>query len=256
MPFWRGFGARGLAVALLVLPLGLAQDAPDAGAPDAHRDREVLIPPAPPAPPLPVPVKQPSHKRVLWIIPNYRTYPTLVEYKPITNRQKLKIAVDDSFDRGTVVMALLFGAEGQITHATPDFGQGVAGYARYAVTSYDDLVIGDFMTESVLPTVLHQDPRYFRKGGGSGISRLGYAVGQIFWTHRDSGGSQFNFSELGGNAAAVALTNVYYPGPHTVATNLSKFGLQVGVDAVGNILKEFWPDLEGKLSRKAHAEAP
>jgi hypothetical protein len=132
----------------------------------------------------------------------------------------------------------------------------VAGYARYAATSYADLVIGDFMTEALFPTMLHQDPRYFRKATGSAVSRLGYAVGQIFWTHRDRGGSQFNFSELGGNAAAVALTNIYYPGPHTAPTNLSKFGLQVGVDAVGNILKEFWPDLQGKFSRKAHAAAP
>jgi hypothetical protein len=197
----------------------------------------------------------PAHKRILWIIPNYRTYPSLQEYKPLRPKQKFRIAEQDSFDRGTVALAALFAGEGQITNGTPEFGQGVAGYARYFATSYADLVIGDFMTEAIYPTLLHQDPRYFRRGTGSGVSRLGYAVGQIFWTHRDSGGYRVNFSELGGNATAVALSNAYYPGSHSAATAVSKFGLQVGVDMMSNILKEFWPDLDRKFSRKHHAEA-
>jgi hypothetical protein len=195
-------------------------------------------------------------KRIFWIIPNYRTYPTLAEYKPITPKQKFRIAVQDSFDRGTVALAAAFAGEGQITHATPEFGQGVAGYARYFATSYADLVIGDFLTEAVYPTVLHQDPRYFRRGTGSGLSRLGYAVGQIFWTHRDAGGFQFNYSEIGGNATAVALSNAYYPGSHDVSTAASKFGLQIGVDMASNILKEFWPDLNRKFAHKHAAPAP
>src|SRR5579864_6420371 len=104
MPLWPGFGARGLALALLALPLALAQEAPPPPTATGERDRLVEIPPPPPASPLPVPVKQPGHKRILWIIPNYRTYPTLTEYRPITKREKFKIAVDDSFDRGTFVM--------------------------------------------------------------------------------------------------------------------------------------------------------
>ena len=194
------------------------------------------------------------NKRILWIIPNYRTYPILTEYKPVHTRQKFRIAVEDSFDRGTVVLAALFAGEGQITNATPEFGQGVAGYSRYFATSYADLVIGNFMTEAIYPSLFHQDPRYFRRGTGSGISRLGYALGQIFWTHRDAGGFQVNFSELGGNATAVALSNVYYPGSHDASAAASKFGLQVGVDMVSNIFKEFWPDLDKKFSRKRHAQ--
>jgi hypothetical protein len=98
--------------------------------------------------------------------------------------------------------------------------------------------------------LLHQDPRYFRRGAGSGWSRLGYAMGQIFWTHKDSGGTQFNFSEIGGNATAVALSNLYYPDGRTAGQNLSRFGVQIADDMAGNILKEFWPDLRRKFSRK------
>ncbi len=111
---------------------------------------------------------EPNDKRLFGIIPNYRTFPTLTNYKPITPKEKFKIARDDSFDRGTVVLAAAFAGEGQLTNSSPSFGQGVKGYSRYLGTAYVDLVIGDFMTEAVYPTILHQDPRYFRRGTGSG----------------------------------------------------------------------------------------
>jgi hypothetical protein len=193
-------------------------------------------------------------KRILWIIPNYRTSPTLKDYTPLTTRQKFGIAAKDSFDRGTFVLAALFAGEAQFTGATPSFGHGIGAYARYAATSYSDLVIGNFMTEAAYPTVLRQDPRYFRRGTGSGWSRLGYAVGQIFWTHTDAGGTQFNFSEIVGNSTAVAIGNAYYPDNRNVSSNLSKFGLQIGVDATANILKEFWPDLERAFSHRERDE--
>ena len=189
-------------------------------------------------------------KRILGIVPNYRTSPSLQNYEPLTTREKFKIATQDSFDRGTVALALLFGGEGQLTNANRSFGQGAAGFARYFGASYGDFVIGDYMTEGVFPTLLHQDPRYFRRGTGSGWSRLGYAMGQIFWTHRDSGGMQFNYSEIIGNSTAVAISNAYYVNNRTASDATSKLGMQLGVDMAANVLKEFWPDLERKLRRK------
>jgi len=189
-------------------------------------------------------------KRILWVIPNFRTSPTLEEYKPLTPKEKFRIASLDSFDRGTVALAAAFAGEGQLNNSTRAFGQGVAGYARYFGTSYADFVIGDYMTEAIYPMLLHQDPRYFRRGVGSGWSRLGYAVGQIFWTHKDSGGTQFNFSEVAGNSTAVAISMAYYPDGRTAANAVQGLGTQLAVDTASNILKEFWPDLERKLSRK------
>jgi len=191
----------------------------------------------------------PSDKRVLWIIPNYRTSALPNPYKAITPKQKFDIAYHDTFDRGTVVLAALFAGEGQMERSNPSFGNGVVGYGKYFGTAYADLAIGDFMTEGIFPTILHQDPRYFRRGSGGGLARLGYAVGQIFWTHTDSGGTQFNYSELGGNATAVAISTAYYPNGRDVGSAVTKFGTQIGVDMASNILKEFWPDIHKKLSR-------
>lgn len=194
-------------------------------------------------------------KRILGIIPNFRTSPSLDNYKPLTTSEKFAIASQDALDRGTIVLGAIFGAEGQLTNANRSFGQGVAGYGRYFGSAYGDLVIGDYMTEAVFPTLLHQDPRYFRRGTGSGWSRLGYAVGRIFWTQRDSGGTQCNYSELIGNSAAVAISNAYYSNNRTAADEISKLGMQLGVDMAANILKEFWPDLERKFKRRNHVSS-
>jgi len=189
-------------------------------------------------------------KRIFGFIPNYRTSPSLVNYEPLSTAQKFKLATQDSFDRGTFILAGAFAGEAQLTNADRSFGQGAAGYGRYYGTSLADWVIGDYMTEAVFPTMLHQDPRYFRRGTGSKWSRLGYAIGQIFWTHTDSGGTQFNYSEILGNSTAVAISNAYYPDNRTVSNAVSKLGTQIGVDMASNILKEFSPDIYRKFSRK------
>jgi len=173
-------------------------------------------------------------------------------YKPLTPQEKFKIATQDSFDRGTVALAVLFAGEGQLANSTPSFGQGVTGYARYLGTSYADFVIGAMMTEAFYPVMLHQDPRYFRRGTGTVWSRLGSAVGQIFWTRTDSSHMQFNFSEIVGNSTAVAISTAYYPNNRTAGDAVSKLGVQLGVDMAANILKEFWPDINRKFSRKNH----
>jgi len=198
---------------------------------------------APPTPPA-------KEKRLFGIIPNNRTSPSLVHYEPLSAAEKFKLASDDAFDRGTFVLAAAFAAKGQISNSNPSFGQGVKGYAHYFVTSYADWAIGDYMTEAVLPVLTHEDPRYFRKGQGSGFKRLTYAMGQIFWTHTDSGGHMFNFPEIGGNAAAVAISQAYYPEDRQASSAVAKLGIQVGVDMASNIMKEFYPDLRRALSKK------
>jgi len=191
---------------------------------------------------------QPEDKRIFWIIPNYRTSPSLNPYKPLSSKEKFKIGTEDSFDRGTAALAVLFAGESLLTNGNPTFGQGVQGYAHYLGTSYADFVIGDMMTEAIYPAVLHQDPRYFRRGTGSVWSRVRSATGQIFWTHTDSDHARFNFSEIVGNSTAVAISTAYYPDNRTASHAVSKLGVQLGVDVAANLLKEFWPDINRKFS--------
>jgi hypothetical protein len=196
--------------------------------------------------------QEPEAKRILGIVPNYRTSPSIQDSEPLTIGEKFNVASEDSFDRGTVTLAAIFAGQSQLTNANRSFGQGGAGYGRYFGTAYGDFVIGNYMTEAVFPTLLHQDPRYFRRGTGSGWSRLGYAMKQIFWTHRDSGGTQFNYSEIVGNSVAVAISNAYYADNRNARDAVSKLGMQIGVDMAANILREFWPEVERKLPWRQH----
>jgi len=192
----------------------------------------------------------PEDKRLFGIVPNYRTSPSLKPYRPLSAGQKFKLATEDSFDRGTFLLAAAFAGESQLTNANPSFGQGVKGYAHYFVSSYADWAVGDYMTEAVFPVMLHQDPRYFRKGSGGSFSRLTYAISQIFWTHTDSGGHMFNFSEIGGNAAAAAISQAYYPDNRGAGAAASKLAIQIGVDMASNVVKEFYPEVRRLLSKK------
>ena len=196
-----------------------------------------------------------SDKHILGIIPNFRTSPLLNPYKPIPASEKFKIARQDSFDRGTLLLAAAFAGENQLNNDNRAFGQGVQGYAQYFGASYANFVIGNYMTEGIFPVMLHQDPRYFRRGKGSALARLGYSMGQIFWTHQDSGRTNVNFSEVLGNSTAVAISEIYYKDNRTARDAASSLGLQIGVDMAANILKEFWPDFDRRFRRRHSDEA-
>jgi hypothetical protein len=188
-------------------------------------------------------------KHVFGIIPNFRTSPALANYEPISPREKFRIAAEDSFDRGTIALPAVFAGVSQFDNSNRSFGQGVQGYSKYFGAAYADFVIGNYMTEGIFPVILHQDPRYFRRGQGSVLTRLGYSMGQIFWTHHDSGRMEFNYSEVFGNSTAVAISNIYYKDERTAHDAVSSLAVQLGVDMAANVLKEFWPDLERKFRR-------
>lgn len=183
--------------------------------------------------------KEPKH--VLWIIPNSRTSPTLDDYKPISDRAKLEIAKEDTFDRGTVALAATFAGVNQLENSDRTFGEGARAYGRYFAASFTDLALGNYMTEGVFPIILHQDPRYFRKGSGSVFARFGYAASQVLVTHGDSGKTQINYSEILGNSTAVAISQAYYPGTRSASDAAVSLVMQIGVDAFANVMKEFWP---------------
>ncbi len=198
----------------------------------------------------------PGPRRIAGLIPNFKTEPVPMQYRPLTARAKFRIAADDAFDRGTIALAAIFAVQGELASSNRSFGQGVGGYAHYLGTSYADFMIGNLLTEGVFPAVLRQDPRYFRKGSGGGWARLGHAAKQIVWTEHDSGKGEFNYSEFGGNSAAVAISMAYYPDNRRASDASSSLGLQVGLDMASNVLKEFWPDIEKKFAHKRGHERP
>lgn len=189
-------------------------------------------------------------KRIFGVLPNNRTTENSVPFHSITATQKLTIAFKDSFDWPVYPTAGLFASLYQLEDQNPSFGQGMKGYARRFASAYGDQTIGNVMTEGLIPSALHEDPRYFRLAEGSRKGRAWYAVTRIFVTRTDSGGKRFNTSEWGGNASAVAISNLYYPDTRNVSDNVQKLLIACATDAFSNVLKEFWPDVKSHFKKK------
>jgi hypothetical protein len=197
-------------------------------------------------------------KRVFGVFPNYRTTDGSVPFQTITSKQKLTIGLKDSFDWPVYLTGGAFALLYQIENQNPSFGQGMKGYARRYGTALADQVIGNMMTESFMPILLHQDPRYFRIGKrrSGKLYRAAYAASRIFISRTDSGGQQFNYSEWLGNAAAVAISNAYYPDTRTVGDNIERLGIACATDAFSQEMKEFWPDVKHFLFHRHDPDPP
>jgi hypothetical protein len=221
-------------------------NAPDP-APDPTTTQSSQTQPAPLQPGQTEQGPPPPDKRIFGVLPNYRTANATAVYMPITPKQKLTIASKDSFDYPLIGLAAVLAAEQQLANTNPSFGQGMAGYGRRVGVEYADQAIGNMMTEGFFPILLHEDPRYFRRGYGSVWSRTFYAATRVFVTRTDSGGTRFNFSEILGNAAGTAISNAYTPDQRDVGDNLQTWWTQIGIDSASQVLKEFWPDIKHKL---------
>jgi len=69
---------------------------------------------------------QVESRRLHGLIPNYRTSPSPQNYEPLTSCEKFKIASEDAFDRDTIGLAAVFGA--QLAKTNRSFGQVGAGF--------------------------------------------------------------------------------------------------------------------------------
>lgn len=194
-------------------------------------------------------------KRAYGVLPNNRTTEASNPFKALTAKQKLTIAAKDSFDGAVYPTAAIFSVVYQAEGSNPSFGQGMKGYSQRVGTAFGDQMIGNMMTEGFMPALWHEDPRYFRLGEGSKKHRVWYAATRIFVTPTDKNHMTFNFAEWSGNAAAVAISNAYYPDGRTAVDNVQRLLIQCGTDALSNTLKEFWPDVKRHFSRKKDTPA-
>ncbi|HEX6803762.1 MAG TPA: hypothetical protein VF133_08800 [Terriglobales bacterium] len=129
-----------------------------------------------------------------------------------------------------------------------NYGQGTVGYARRYGAAFTDEVSSGFFTNFFYPTLLKEDPRYFRRGYGSFQHRLGYALAQEFTSHTDHGGKTFNFSNALGALSAGALSNAYYPpADRGFSLTMSQAAISLSYGSVGTVVAEFYPDISRRL---------
>jgi hypothetical protein len=186
--------------------------------------------------------KQP--KRILGIIPNYRAVSANTYLPPLSFKKKFWLATQDTFDYSNFLVVGGLAGISMAQKSEPSFGQGGTGYGRYYWHGFADGGIENYMTEAIVPTLTKEDPRYYTMGKGGFVKRTGYAVSRLFITRTDAGKKTFNISEIAGAGAAAGIANTYYHDQSNPwVKTYQRWGTQVGLDGVFNVLKEFWPDI-------------
>lgn len=191
-------------------------------------------------------------KRLFGIIPNHRAEQESADYKPLKTWEKFKIAERDTFDWPNYFLTAGFAFQTQIAeHGW--HGRAVGrNFGEYYARSLADQAIGNFIVEAALPSLFHEDPRFFRSGVGPVWKRAFKASRQVLVTRGENGKSRFNFSEVVGNSAVVAITSLYYPDSRRFGPGLQRVGLQIGNDVFSNLMTEFWPDVKRHMQPLLH----
>jgi len=189
--------------------------------------------------------------RILWVVPNFAAVSANTQLPPLTVRGKFKLGTEDSVDYSAFVWAGIVAGQSMALKSYPELGTGAAGYGRYYWRAFADQVSGTFFTEAIVPSVTHEDPRYYTLGHGGFFHRTAYALSRVVITKTDSGGKSFNYSEVVGNALEAGLSNAYYPAEERgFRKTAENWGTQLEAAALNNIAKEFWPDIRRHLLRQ------
>jgi hypothetical protein len=196
-------------------------------------------------------IKEQEQQRVLGIMPAFNT-----SYRSdavsLTAKEKISVAFRTAIDPYIFATALIVAGYGEVADSDSGFPWGAKGYGERAGAKYLDAFDGTMIGNGFLPALLRQDPRYFRLGHGTKRHRLLYSLATSFICKHDNTGKwEPNYSNVLGNIASGAVSNLYYPSAGSGFVQTIDNGMIVtGEGTVGAVLQEFWPDISRKLFHK------
>ena len=200
-------------------------------------------------------LKEEERQRILGVMPNFNTS-MINDAEPLDSGQKLDLAAKGLFDPFTFAATGLDAGLSQIENNFPAYRQGGVGYSKRFGASYADNLTSTMIGNALIPVLLKQDPRYFRKGTGSFASRLWYALLSAVECKDDNGKWVPNYSNVLGNIAAGGISNLYYPATDRgVALTFQRATTITVEGAIGSAFFEFWPDISRKIFPKHSAES-
>jgi hypothetical protein len=201
-------------------------------------------------------LKAEEKQRLLGVVPQFNVVEN-GQALPLTAGQKWHLALKSAIDPFYIGEAFLAGGYSEVADTNNGYGWGPAGYFKRVGSTYADNVDGAIIGNALLPAILHQDPRYFRKGTGTIKSRFIYAALSTIICRGDNGKNQFNVSNVAGNFIAGAISNAYYPANQRGLGLTFENGAEVtAFGAVGGQLLEFGPDLVQHFFHKQPKPTP
>jgi hypothetical protein len=205
-------------------------------------------PPAPTKPGEDPLAKGRQTKRILFVVPNFRAVSADQHLPPQTVKEKFKTAMLDSLDYSSFIFVAGQAGVAQWTNSYPEFGQGAKGYGRYYWHTLADAINENTWVEFIIPSILHQDTRYYTLGKGPFGKRVAYAFTRVVITRTDSGHRAINYSEILGAGAFSGVANLYYPsGERTFTKTYQRWITNLVIDGGVFVFKEVWPDINNAI---------
>jgi hypothetical protein len=166
------------------------------------------------------------------------------ERRPLTSKQKLQLAVDETIAPSRFMGSAFTAGIGQARDSLHDYGQGWEGYGKRFGSSVASNASSHLFGTALIPSLTHEDPRYFVKLFGSPKSRILYAMSRVVVTRTDDGRPTFNWSNVMGGLMAESLATSYLPENERTAPKVfTRFGVRIGFGALDNVVKEHWPNI-------------
>lgn len=196
-------------------------------------------------------IKEQQKQRVLGIVPNFNTS-YVYGAASLTAGQKFRLAFRSQIDPVSFAVAGFVAGIGQAEGSHYGYGGGWGGYAKRYGQTYTDNFDGQMIGNAILPSLLHQDPRYFRLGRGPAKRRLLYALGtNVIARHDITGKWEPNYSNVLGNFASGGISNLYLPKNERGFGSTMTGGLTVLLEGgLGSLFQEFWPDISRRFLHK------
>jgi hypothetical protein len=189
-------------------------------------------------------VRQQEQQRIMTVVPNFNTVISGQGVR-LSKGQKTELAIHATLDPFNVVGAFFFGGVSELNGSHRGYGWGPGGYVKRVAANYADTVDATMLAGAFYPIILHQDPRFFRKGQGTVKARIGHALLGAVICRGDNGKSQPNFSNVLGNFSSGLISNLYYPADDSgIKLSLVNSAIVTLEGSLGNLALEFSPDVE------------
>ncbi|KAA6463164.1 hypothetical protein DYQ86_07510 [Acidobacteria bacterium AB60] len=168
--------------------------------------------------------------------------------KPLTPRDKAWLAARNLFDPFNLITIAGDAGIAVAADSHSAYGPGFPGWGRNVGVSFTEDMTGEFFGTFLIPSVVHQDPHYYRMEKAGIPRRVFHAITQVFWTQSDSGRGMPNYANLVGFAFDDAIANLYVPDRQTdPGASVHRYAVGLATAPIGNFVNEFVPDLASHI---------
>jgi hypothetical protein len=213
----------------------------------------------------PIPLNRHQPKRILGFMPNYRSVSAGAAVHPPGWKYNFKVATRQSFDYSSFIFLGITSLSAEGINSHPALGKGVGGFYAYTWRGFLDKTDGTYLGAWLLPSLLHEDTRYYPLGTGHSIpTRALYVISRQAVARTYGGRQTPNIAGLGAKVLTQVISRNYYPaGSSDFSVLATKFAYASMRDIGFSAIREFYPDVAShyvkkhreKLARQAARDA-